>query len=893
MQSIETLVIETYQNNITYFTEHQPKLLKMLNVLDQAMENGDFSPRYDLEYLEGYFDVKELSSGHYLYNGNSNDISKEFSNIVNFSKNKYTFEGLPVYKSANLNSADINKIEMEGILPLMDYYLDNTHEDDIMSTIEKFIVVGVALGFHLPIIDEIVQASEYLIIEDDLELFRLSLFTTDYAKLGQNAKLYFSIADDDHLFLITMLPFLDDSFYNNRFLKYAHFPTHSTNKLKQIQNAILSQGFISFPYRVELNKTLKPLEYLNNNNNLLNISKKIPNDLFSTHPVLLITAGPSLQKNIEWLKENHTKFIVVAVSATVRILQKHNIVPSIITHIDGFTTSLRHYEDANVKRFLKDTMIVLGPFANPVLTKLFPKEHIFYYEEDTEYIEGSGFLSAPCVGSFSLLFCLAMGSKELYLLGLDLALNQKTGATHSNEHVYNNEKDMSQKDNISNQMSLRNNLFPIKGNFESVVYTNTLFNLSIQFIQNNIQRLKDSSQNIYNFNDGAYIAQSMPTKIDDIDITHFRKLQAEELKGKLEKVLKAQSITKLSVDDRDSLKGRLEYSNEINRKIATYVNSVSKTNVEAFLSDFLGLVSDILKTRKRETNNIVQVYYSYFRNVLPIVFDFFNTQGMKNKKQHIKNFNLLIVKEMQNIEKIYSKALENFLSGKNQVDITNVENFMVTIYDIDKDKLRDVYTKDSIGFLAVDENLLDVNFVNYIKELYVKFPQVNFEVFYFNNAQNRLVENIFSNELDRFKFIIPKNIYEIVKAIEIYLYNGKIELDRIIYLNILKHSMEVVGLDSTMIRQSVKEIDAVNATHIIFKEYERFEISKDQFEIYGDTCTRLIYQRLADALTSENHEIDINSRTFYTIDRIDWILNMKGFKDKFIKSFLNKILYGK
>ena len=242
MQSIETLAIQTYQNNIAYFKESHVKLFEMLNVINLAIENGDFKERYALEYLDEYFDIKELQSGHFLYSGNSNHISKEFSGIVNFNKDKYTFEGLPVYKSTNVSVADVKRAEMGGILPLMDYYMDNTREDDVMSSIDKFIFVGVALGLHIPMLDAKVKASEYLIIEDDLELFRLSLFTTDYAKLAQSTKLYFSIADDDHLFLIRMLPFLDDSFFYNRYLKYAHFPTHSTISLSRFKMLYSHKG---------------------------------------------------------------------------------------------------------------------------------------------------------------------------------------------------------------------------------------------------------------------------------------------------------------------------------------------------------------------------------------------------------------------------------------------------------------------------------------------------------------------------------------------------------------------------------------------------------------------------------------------------------------------------
>ena len=198
-----------------------------------------------------------------------------------------------------------------------------------------------------------------------------------------------------------------------------------------------------------MEKYLRPLEYINDGYRILNISSPIKNDLFSKKPVILVTAGPSLKKNMECLEKNHKKFIVVAVSATLKTLKTHNITPDIVTHIDGFEASLKHFEGFNVKEFLKNSTIILGPFAHSLVKYFFDKSQVYYYEEDSAYVDGFGSLSAPCVGSFSLLMSLILDVSELYLLGLDFAVDQKTGATHSSEHVYSEISDMQNRDSVS------------------------------------------------------------------------------------------------------------------------------------------------------------------------------------------------------------------------------------------------------------------------------------------------------------------------------------------------------------------------------------------------------------------------------------------------------------
>lgn len=79
---------------------------------------------------------------------------------------------------------------------------------------------------------------------------------------------------------------------------------------------------------------------------------------------------------------------------------------------------------------------------------------------------------------------------------------------------------------------------------------------------------------------------------------------------------------------------------------------------------------------------------------------------------------------------------------------------------IDEEKIKNMYSLNSIGFLAIEDNLNDERFVKYIKELQKRFLNVNFKIFYLDNEQKKLAEEIFK-DLNNIKFIIPENIYQI------------------------------------------------------------------------------------------------------------------------------------
>lgn len=654
MQEIQEQAAQTYQKNLDFFSLHHQAIYNKL----QNLQNT----HYDLEYLHGYFDVKELASANYLYADHSIKISQQLTKLVNYKKNSYCFDGFPLYYGIEKHpeTFDDKTKGLEGVYPLMSYYIDNTQRDDTMKIIEKFIFVGVGLGLHIPLIHQKIAAKEYLIIEDDLELFHLSLFCTPFYEFSSDIKLIFSIAEDENSFVDTMSIFLEDSFFLNRYLKYSYFPAHSDTKIKLIQNALASQDFISFPYKTLLTKYLRPLEYINQNNSIINLSSHFEHSSFSDKPLLVLGAGPSLQKNLEWLQENHKRFVIMAVSSTLRTLHMHNIAPDIVTHMDGFDAVLKVYEGFDAPTFLKDSVMLFGSFVPTKVREIFANNRCFFTEEDTYYFDGFNSHVGPCIGSTSILYALMLDTKNIYTLGTDFAVDKETGRTHSETHITKQQLDISKKDALNDTISFRQNLFAIHGNFTTKVYTNSLFHVSIQALHNRIPLIKREYQKLYNLNDGAKIHQAIPQKIVQLNMDSFEILDKKVLHEKIVQTFKQKSVTSLSQEGINSLHKRVSITDEIHIFIEKYHSGVKCNSSDKYLFELLGLASNILKLQGREAHNIVKVYYMFFKYTLPIIMDFFNTKGLKNEKRHIKKIDAMMIQEIENINNIYQERLEKF-----------------------------------------------------------------------------------------------------------------------------------------------------------------------------------------------------------------------------------------
>ena len=662
MESIENQVMQLYQDNLNYIQANHPELFKTLQVFEYALQNNEIEERYALELTDkDYFDIKDLTKDKWLYGEDSKLYSQALCDKVSFKKAVSSFEGFAVEDVQNVEEAKKDDTDgTSGIYPMLSYYIKNSKEDEEVLSIRKFIFLGVGLGLHIPLIDAKICADDYLVIEDNFELFRLSLFLTPYCDIAKFVTFHFSIAQYDNDFTTTMNIFLATNPFYNRHIKFMHFATHSTRKIKKIQSSILTQTFIVFPYGLQLRTLLFPLKYLNNYK-ILNLKKKFQETCFAQKPLLLITAGPSLSKNIEWLKQNHQKFIIVAVSATLKILYKHNIVPDIVTHVDGFQTSLPHLEGFPVQEFLQNSSIILGDFAPLALHEIFSKEQIYRLSYEEEYFQGFTSPTTPCVGSFSFLSALQFNAKKIYLLGLDLALDPKTGATHSSFHQYQEKTDTSASEHFETSISLRGTTMKIEGNFRDEVTTTPLFDNSIHALFYQMDDFKQEDQTVYNLNDGAKLKGTLPLHTEDVPLDSYPDLNKRELSVEIKSTLLAHSREKLNDQEIEHLQKKLQQAQELQELLHNYTKTITYANAQKYIDGLGELYESIMAYYSRDILRLVRTIDQFFYYTYTLIIDFFNTKNIQNSKRHMKKFDKLLQKELNNIIKTYREEIEKFL----------------------------------------------------------------------------------------------------------------------------------------------------------------------------------------------------------------------------------------
>lgn len=149
------------------------------------------------------------------------------------------------------------------------------------------------------------------------------------------------------------------------------------------------------------------------------------NGKFSGYTAVIISPGPSLEKNIEYLKQINGKAIIIAGSHSLQYLREKDIIPHIILHVDPNVSIDHYFEDFELE---KVELLVLCATTAPALFKLPVKRKTWIYANAffdnwlmkmLSYEDFAIYGSCVSVAAFKL--AIMWGCSEVTLVGQDLS----------------------------------------------------------------------------------------------------------------------------------------------------------------------------------------------------------------------------------------------------------------------------------------------------------------------------------------------------------------------------------------------------------------------------------------------------------------------------------------
>lgn len=343
-----------------------------------------------------------------------------------------------------------------------------------------------------------------LVIEKDIKAFKTALENVDITDLLENPKCIWVVGirpTETFVVLnelikkvgITLQLFLKTfQAFDNPVLTKIHGDYHQ-HILKCFKDAAFN---IIFNYGNCPQDSMIGLQSIMDNMSTIMRSPGIQ-DLFGKFrkvPGILVSTGPSLDKNIEDLKLAEGKCVMIAADSALRTLHKHNIVPHAavsVERIEHVATMFKELpEDYKSKIWLAACPVILKHSYDAWNGPKIISYRNFAHFEWMQVPKGT-LTTGPSCSNLGFKILEAMGCDPIILVGQDcsFASAEKTHADGASA--------------VTNLHLKQENLYKVKGNYSEFVYTNNIYDMFRKAFETDMLTYKGTCINATE--GGAYI----------------------------------------------------------------------------------------------------------------------------------------------------------------------------------------------------------------------------------------------------------------------------------------------------------------------------------------------------------------------------------------------------
>lgn len=350
----------------------------------------------------------------------------------------------PPFLSLNLPNGT-RKTLLSSYDPLQEAvkFIDSCPVGDCLN----FIVLGVGLGYHaVELLKRIPRSCQITLVEREMGLFYLALMHCDLSPVLKHPGISLHVERE----LPALLESLQEksiSFVLNGLVRIAFKPLIGL-ELKYYDDLILRLDRLLAETKVDLRTkaAFSKIFYQNIIGNWKNYLESPGiyslENYYSGFPVVIVSAGPSLDKNIQYLKHAADQFVVIAVGTALKPLLKLGIEPDFVVALDSDDITLGSFQMDLVP---ENTWLIFDPSIPPAIAELFPEKRIvidsgiYLSEWMAEYHEKKGNWGKTfSVAHTAFLIARFLGCEPIVFAGQDLAFSGKR--LHCNHTFYDQER---------------------------------------------------------------------------------------------------------------------------------------------------------------------------------------------------------------------------------------------------------------------------------------------------------------------------------------------------------------------------------------------------------------------------------------------------------------------
>ena len=342
------------------------------------------------------------------------------------------------------------------------------------------VVLGLGLGYHVQAcLDELKETNLFIVvIEKDVEAFRAALKNVDMSALLSSDKLRWVIGvpgEEGYAVLhdmvkqagITMQLFLKTlQVFDHPVLDKVHgdYHRHMLKCFREAAHAIIfNYGNCPQDSMIGVENIMKNLATI-----IRNPGVKDLYGAFKGRPGIIVSTGPSLDKNILELKNALDSAVVIAADSALKILHKHDITPHAAVSLERIMHVATMFgelpDDYKEKIWLAATPVIRKEAYDAWSGPTFMIYRAFAHFDWINMPKGT-LLVGPSCSNMAFKVLEAMGCDPIILVGQDCSF-KSAEKTHADDAPA-----------VTNLKLKEQDLFKVKGNYQDFVFTNQIYDM--------------------------------------------------------------------------------------------------------------------------------------------------------------------------------------------------------------------------------------------------------------------------------------------------------------------------------------------------------------------------------------------------------------------------------
>lgn len=298
----------------------------------------------------------------------------------------------------------------------------------------NFIVMGLGLGYQVSeIIRQTSKQAKIYIFEKDPELFALSLREVEFSAIIEHpgVKLFVGINPDEVAELIgperinfTLNDFclVSQQALIDKDVEYYGFLLEEIEKYFQESRVNLRTQTVHS--KLYFKNIFSNFEAVASSPGITSLKNCFPDT-----PAIICSAGPSLDKNIQFLKSARERFFLIAVGTALKPLLHNGIQPDIVISVDPDEISVKSFD---FMTGAGETLLLFNPAVPSVIPEAFPQRRMAFDSEACladwlkKHTQEKGTLGkVTSVAHCAFKFAQYLACSPIILVGQDLSFHKQ------------------------------------------------------------------------------------------------------------------------------------------------------------------------------------------------------------------------------------------------------------------------------------------------------------------------------------------------------------------------------------------------------------------------------------------------------------------------------------